>query len=133
MPQTAEPSPSISRLDGIFPLFLHQPLGQRDEFIAVPPFAQLEEASHQPEAADGGLVGLQCCKLWRHLDAIHCWHCGFETVNEASIDAIIAKLQSCIVYARALQLKMLERILSIALLEAYENREKSRKPNNGGS
>jgi hypothetical protein len=30
--------------------------------------------------------------------------------------------------ARALQLKMLERLLSIALLEAYETREKSDKP-----
>jgi hypothetical protein len=31
-------------------------------------------------------------------------------------------LQLCIVDARALQLKMLERILSIALLEAYESK-----------
>ena len=72
MPKMAELSPSIGGLDGMSPLFLHQPLGQRDEFIAVLPVAQLEEASHQPEAADGRLVGLQCCKLWRHLDAIHC-------------------------------------------------------------
>jgi hypothetical protein len=54
-------------------------------------------------------------------------------VNETSIDGIIARLQSCIVDARALQLKMLERILSIALLEAYETKEKSRKGNTGGS
>ena len=54
-------------------------------------------------------------------------------MNETSIDGIIARLQSCIVDAKALQLKMLERILSIALLEAYESKEKSRKGNNGGS
>jgi hypothetical protein len=54
-------------------------------------------------------------------------------VTEASLGAIIARLQSCIVDAKALQLKMLERILSIALLEAYENREKSRCNGNNGS
>ena len=54
-------------------------------------------------------------------------------MNETSIDGIIARLQSCIVDAKALQLKMLERILSIALLEAYEIKEKSRKGSNGGS
>jgi len=54
-------------------------------------------------------------------------------VNNTSLDGIIARLQSCIVDAKALQLKMLERILSIALLEAYETREKSRKSSNGGS
>jgi hypothetical protein len=56
-----------------------------------------------------------------------------ETVTEASLDAIIARLQSCIVDAKALQLKMLERVLSIALLEAYENRERSRGRSNNGS
>jgi hypothetical protein len=45
-------------------------------------------------------------------------------VTEPSIDKIIERLQFCIVDAKALQLKMLERILSIALLEAYETREK---------
>jgi hypothetical protein len=54
-------------------------------------------------------------------------------VTEASLDAIIARLQSGIVDAKALQLKMLERVLSIALLEAYENREKSRGRSNNGS
>jgi hypothetical protein len=54
-------------------------------------------------------------------------------VTEASLDAIIARLQSCIVDAKALQLKMLERILSIALLEAYENRDKSQRENKTGS
>jgi hypothetical protein len=54
-------------------------------------------------------------------------------VNDTSLDGIIARLQSCIVDAKALQLKMLERNLSIALLEAYETREKARKSNNGGS
>jgi hypothetical protein len=56
-----------------------------------------------------------------------------KTVTEPSLDGIIARLQSCIVDAKALQLKMLERILSIALLEAYESRERSRKGNNGRS
>ena len=45
-------------------------------------------------------------------------------MNEPSLDRIIEQLQFCIVDARALQLKMLERILSIALLEAYEIRGK---------
>jgi len=72
MPQTAEPSPSISGLSRAFPLFLHQPFRQRHHLVAVPLLAQLEEASQQSQAADRRLVGLQCCKLWRHLDAIHC-------------------------------------------------------------
>ena len=41
-------------------------------------------------------------------------------MTEPSLERIIEQLQFCIVDARALQLKMLERILSIALLEAYE-------------
>jgi hypothetical protein len=45
-------------------------------------------------------------------------------VTQPSLDKIIEQLQFCIVDAKALQLKMLERILSIALLEAYECREK---------
>ena len=49
-------------------------------------------------------------------------------MNQPSLDKIIEQLQFCIVDAKALQLKMLERILSMALLEAYESREKS----NGG-
>ena len=48
-------------------------------------------------------------------------------MTEPSLDRIIAQLQLCIVDARALQLKMLERLLSIALLEAYETRERSDK------
>ena len=48
-----------------------------------------------------------------------------RAVTEPSLDRIIAQLQLCIVDARALQLKMLERLLSIALLEAYDNRDKS--------
>jgi hypothetical protein len=43
-------------------------------------------------------------------------------VNEPSLDQIIERLQFCIVSARDMQLKVLERILSIALLEAYETR-----------
>jgi hypothetical protein len=54
-------------------------------------------------------------------------------VTQPSLDKIIEQLQFCIVDAKALQLKMLERILSIALLEAYENREKSRGRSNNGS
>jgi hypothetical protein len=46
-------------------------------------------------------------------------------VTQSSLDRIIEQLQFCIVDARALQLKMLERILSIALLEAYDSKEKS--------
>jgi hypothetical protein len=43
-------------------------------------------------------------------------------VTDPSLDTIIERLQSCIVSARRMQLKVLERILSIALLEAYETR-----------
>jgi hypothetical protein len=46
-------------------------------------------------------------------------------VTEPSIDQIIERLQFCIVDARALQLKMLERVLSISLLEAHELKQKS--------
>jgi hypothetical protein len=46
-------------------------------------------------------------------------------VTQPSLDKIIEQLQFCIVDAKALQLKMMERILSIALLEAYEIKEKS--------
>ena len=52
-------------------------------------------------------------------------------MTKPSLDRTIAQLQLCIVDARALQLKMLERLLSIALLEAYELREKSDKPRDG--
>jgi hypothetical protein len=54
-------------------------------------------------------------------------------VTQPSLDRIIEQLQFCIVDARALQLKMLERILSIALLEAYESREKSGDERKNGS
>ena len=53
-------------------------------------------------------------------------------MTEPSLDRIIAQLQLCIVDARALQLKMLERLLSIALLEACEAREKCGKPGEHG-
>ena len=46
-------------------------------------------------------------------------------MTEPSLDRIIERLQMCIVDAKALQLKMLERLLSIALLQAYEENEKS--------
>ena len=45
-------------------------------------------------------------------------------MTDPSLDTIIEQLQSCIVGARALNLDMLEHILSIALLEAYEARDK---------
>ena len=45
-------------------------------------------------------------------------------MTEPSLDTIVERLQLCIVDARALQLKMLERILSIALLEAHESKAK---------
>jgi uncharacterized membrane protein len=48
-------------------------------------------------------------------------------VSGPSIDKIIERLQFCIVDARAMQLKMLERVLSISLLEAHELKEKSRQ------
>jgi hypothetical protein len=44
-------------------------------------------------------------------------------MTEPSLDGIIEQLQFCIVDARALQLQMLERLLSIALLEALEDIE----------
>jgi hypothetical protein len=46
-------------------------------------------------------------------------------VTEPSLDRIIEQLQFCIIDARALQLKMLERLLSMALLEAIEGKDKS--------
>jgi len=45
-------------------------------------------------------------------------------VTEPSLDTIVERLQLCIVDARALQLKMLELVLSIALLEAHESKVK---------
>ena len=42
-------------------------------------------------------------------------------MTEPSLDRIIEHLQLCIVDARALQLKMLERLLSMALLQAHED------------
>jgi hypothetical protein len=44
-------------------------------------------------------------------------------VTEASLDRIIEQLQFCIVDAKGLQLKMLERLLSIALLQAHEDKD----------
>ena len=46
-------------------------------------------------------------------------------MTQPPLDRIIEQIQSCIVDAKDLQLKMLERVLSIALLEAYENKQKS--------
>jgi hypothetical protein len=47
-----------------------------------------------------------------------------NAVTEPSPERIIEHLQFCIVDARALQLKMLERLLSMALLEAIEAKDK---------
>lgn len=57
---------------------------------------------------------------------------GLEAVTRPSLDRIIEQIQLCIVDAKALQLKMLESILSIALLEAHENREQSGDGRDGG-
>ncbi len=46
-------------------------------------------------------------------------------MTEPSLDRIIEQLQFCIVDAKALQRKMLERILSIALLQAYDDKDES--------
>ena len=46
-------------------------------------------------------------------------------MTESSIDSIIERLQFCIVDARALQLEMLERVLSIALLQAHEDKDEA--------
>ena len=46
-------------------------------------------------------------------------------MTDPVLDSIIEQLQSCIIGARALKLEMLEHILSIALLEAYDARGKS--------
>jgi hypothetical protein len=54
-------------------------------------------------------------------------------VTQSSLDRIIEQLQFCIVDARTMQLKMLERILSIALLEAYDSKEKSSEERKKGS
>jgi hypothetical protein len=49
-----------------------------------------------------------------------------SAVTGPSLDRIIERLQFSIVDARALQLKMLEHTLSIALLEAIEAKDKSK-------
>jgi hypothetical protein len=54
-------------------------------------------------------------------------------VTEPSLDRVIEQLQFCIVDAKTLQLKMLERILSIALLQAYEDKTESNNESAGGS
>jgi hypothetical protein len=46
-------------------------------------------------------------------------------VTEPSLDGIIERLQFCIVDAKALQVKMLERLLSIALLQAHDDKDES--------
>ena len=46
-------------------------------------------------------------------------------MTDPVLDSIIDQLQTCIINARALKLDMLEHILSIALLEAYDARGRS--------
>jgi hypothetical protein len=46
-------------------------------------------------------------------------------VTEPSLDKIIEQLQFCISDAKVMQLKMLEGILSIALLQAHEDKDES--------
>ena len=46
-------------------------------------------------------------------------------MTEPSLDKIIEHLQFCIADAKALQLKMLERFLSMALLQAHDDKDKS--------
>ncbi|QWG17955.1 hypothetical protein KMZ68_23885 [Bradyrhizobium sediminis] len=46
-------------------------------------------------------------------------------MTEPSLDRIIERLQSCIDDSRDMQLKMLERILSIALLQAHDDKDES--------
>lgn len=48
-------------------------------------------------------------------------------MTEPSLDRIVEQLRFCIVDARTLQLKMLERLLSMALLEALEDIENNDK------
>ena len=100
-------------------------MGKRSRKRSLPPVAEREEAFHQSQAEGRHLVGVQPGKFGWHLDAIHYRYPGLEAVTQPSLDKIIEQLQFCIVDAKALQLKMLERILSIALLEAYEIKQKS--------
>jgi hypothetical protein len=116
---------SIGGCDRRVLFFLHQPLGQRQQLRTIAPVTKREEAFHQPQAGGRDLVRIQPGKLGWHLDAIHYRYPGLEAVTQPSLDKIIEQLQFCIVDAKALQLKMLERLLSIALLEAYESKEKS--------
>ena len=51
-------------------------------------------------------------------------------MTEPSLDRIVEQLRFCIVDARTLQLKMLEHLLSMALLEVLEdieNKDKSKR------
>jgi hypothetical protein len=44
-------------------------------------------------------------------------------VTQPSLDTIIEQLQSCMVDARSLQLKMLEQLLSMAVLQARDDQK----------
>ena len=54
-------------------------------------------------------------------------------MTEPSMDSIIERLQFCIVDAKTMQLKMLEQVLSIALLQAYEDKAKFEDENDGSA
>jgi hypothetical protein len=48
-------------------------------------------------------------------------------MTQPVLETIIERLQSCIVDARSLQLKMLEQILSMAVIQACEDKEEHEK------
>jgi hypothetical protein len=68
--------------------------------------------------AQFGAPALECADQRKSLSA------GVGVVIDPVLEAIIDQLRSCIINARALKLDMLEHILSIALLEAYDARGK---------
>ena len=47
-------------------------------------------------------------------------------MTQPLLETIIQRLQFCIVDARSLQLKMLEQVLSMAVLQALEDKENSK-------
>jgi hypothetical protein len=48
-------------------------------------------------------------------------------MTQPVLEKMIERLQSCIVDARSLQLKMLEQLLSMAVLQAREDKQDSEK------
>jgi hypothetical protein len=64
-------------------------------------------------------------EVWSQQGKTRFQHSGLEAVTEPSLDRIIEQLHSCIGTAKALQLEMLEHILSIALLQAHEDKDEA--------